>query len=175
MTDSDVLTRDTKANQQQQSPPRPDPALKRLEPLIGTWRLEGRPVGADTDSIKGTTRFQWLDHGHEEGGTGFFLQQDMDMDYDGKAIRAHELIGFDPKTGAFSSQVFSNMAPDPWPYIWDVQGDAWTIAIRHGPMNARFHGKFSPDRNSFTGGWRPAPGADAEINAAYDVRGTRIR
>jgi hypothetical protein len=66
------------------------------------------------------------------------------------------------------------MAPDPWPYRWDMQGDEWTISIKHGPMDAEFNGKLSPDGNSFSGGWRPRPGADEKINSAYDVEGTRI-
>jgi hypothetical protein len=38
------------------------------------------------------------------------------------------------KSQAFSSYVYSNMAPDPWPYEWDIQGDTWTIAIDHGRL-----------------------------------------
>ena len=95
------------------------------------------------------------------------------MDYDGKPIKSHELIGYNPKTRAFSSYVYSNMAPDPWPYEWDVQDDGWTISIKHGPMDATFHGTFSRDGRSFAGGWRPNPGADETINTAYDVTGTR--
>ena len=35
------------------------------------------------------------------------------MDYAGKPIKSHELMGYNPKTKAFSSYVYSNMAPDP--------------------------------------------------------------
>lgn len=154
----------------QQDAPIPDPALERLERLVGTWTMKGRPIGADEDSIKGKTTFAWL---HGENGS-FFLRQDMEMDYDGKPIRSHELIGYDPKTGAFSSLVFSNMAPDPWPYEWDIRGDDITIAIRKKPMDATFTGTFSADGNSWSGGWRPNPGADEEINAPYDITVTRV-
>jgi hypothetical protein len=157
-----------------ESPPKPDAALKRLERLVGTWQLKGHPIGSDDYSITGRTTFKWLHEGSVDGETGFFLQQDMDMDYAGKRITAHELIGYDPETKAFSSFVYSNMAPDPWPYRWDMQGDEWTISIKHGPMDAEFNGKLSPDGNSFSGGWRPRPGADEKINSAYDVEGTRI-
>ena len=95
-------------------------------------------------------------------------------DYAGKPISAHELIGYNPMTKAFSSHVYSNVAPDPWPYEWDMQGDRWTISIKYGPMDAEFNGELSADGNSFSGGWRPRPGADEKINSAYDVRGTRI-
>jgi hypothetical protein len=41
-------------------------------------------------------------------------------------------------------------------------------------MNATFTGKFAPDGRSFSGGWRPNPGADETINAPYDVTVSRI-
>jgi hypothetical protein len=169
-TSSDTIER-TAHSKEDMKPARPDPALKRLERLVGTWSMTGRPLGSDKDSISGTTSFKWL-HGAE--GTSFFLQQDMDMDYDGKPIRSHELIGYDPKTKAFASHVFSNMAPDPWPYEWDVQGDDLTISIKKGHMDAKFTGKFSPDGDSFSGGWRPSPGADPTINAPYDITVSRV-
>jgi hypothetical protein len=164
VADAETIERD---KTQEQEPPKPDRALKRLEQLVGTWELEGHAVGSDDYNIRGTTRFKWLND--------FFLQQDMEMDYAGKLIKAHELIGYDPKTKAFSSFVYSNMAPDPWPYSWDMLGDEWTISIKHGPMDAEFNGRLSSDGDSFSGGWRPRPGADEKINSAYDVKGTRVR
>jgi hypothetical protein len=66
------------------------------------------------------------------------------------------------------------MAPDPWPYEWDIRGDVWTISIKSGPMDASFTATFSSDGNSFSGGWRPNPGADETINQPYDVGGSRM-
>jgi hypothetical protein len=151
--------------------PSPSPALERLNRLVGTWKMNGRPVGAKEDTIFGTTTFKWL---HDAEGSSFFLKQDMEMDYDGTLIKSLELIGYDPNTSAFVSQVYSNMAPDPWPYTWDIQGDSITIAIKRGAMNATFTGQFSSDNQSFSGGWRPSPGADETINAPYDVVASRI-
>jgi len=150
-----------------QSHAKPDAALKRLDRLVGTWAMRGRPAGAKQDSITGTTTFQWL-------AGGFFLEQDMTMDYAGKAIVSRELIGFDPKSGAFASFVYSNMAPDPWPYRWDIQGDSITIAIQKPPMDATFTGKFAADGKSWSGGWRPNPGADETVNTTYDVTCTLV-
>ena len=151
--------------------PRPDPALARLQRLVGRWKLSGRPLGKSEDTIKGTTAFRWL---HGKDGPSFFLLQEMELDYEGTMIRSHELIGYDEKTKQFSSFVFSNMAPDPWPYRWTVDGDKLTISIKYGPMDARYTGTFSPDGSSFSGGWRPSPGADQTANAPYDVVATRI-
>ena len=96
------------------------------------------------------------------------------MDCDGKPIKSHELIGYNPKTKAFSSFVYSNMAPDPWPYDWDIDGDDITISIKKPPMDATFKGKLADDGKSFSGGWRPNPGADETVNSSYDVTVTRV-
>jgi hypothetical protein len=72
--------------------PRPDPALKRLNRLVGSWSMKGRPLGSNEDSITGTTTFTWL---HGTDGTSFFLQQDMEMGYAGtpiKAVRSSAII-----------------------------------------------------------------------------------
>lgn len=163
---------DTDAEKDQDIP-KPDPALKRLDRLVGSWQLTGRTRGSDAADITGTATYQWL-HKVDDAETGFFLQQDMEMDYAGQPIRSRELIGYEPRTKAFSSHVYSNMAPDPWPYAWDIQGDLWTISIRHGPMDATFTGRFAADGNSFSGSWRPSPGADETVNAPYDISGTRV-
>jgi hypothetical protein len=156
----------------EQSTPKPDAALKHLDRLVGTWSMKGKTLDSDEENVAGKTTFKWL---HGKNGASFFLEQDMDLDYAGTAIKSHELIGHDPKTKRFSSQVFSNMAADPWPYQWDIQGDTLTISIKHGPMDAKFTAKFAPDGNSFSGGWRPNPGADETINAPYDVTATRLK
>lgn len=159
-----------KADATNEAPPKPDPALARLERLVGTWRLSGRTLGANKDDVSGTTTFGWL---HDDEGQRFFMQQDMELDYAGTPIRSHELIGYDPKTKAFASFVYSNMAGDPWPYTWNVEGDMLTIAIKHGPMDATYTGTFAADGQSFSGGWRPNKGADEEINAPYDITATK--
>ena len=56
----------------------------------------------------------------------------------------------------------------------DGDGDALTISIKYGPMSATYVGRFSPDGNSFSGGWRPDAGADETINAPYDIVARRI-
>lgn len=39
--------------------PQPDPALRRLERLVGTWTMEGKLVGSERN-ITGETTFRWL-------------------------------------------------------------------------------------------------------------------
>jgi hypothetical protein len=148
--------------------PQPDPALKRLDRLVGSWSMKGHFVGSDDENIIGRTTFSWLPG-------GFFLRQDFEMDFAGTQIKSLELIGYDRESGTFSSFVYSNLSPDPLPYKWDLRDDTLSISVSYGPMDARFEGKFSEDGESFSGGWKPNPGADPAMNPPYDIGGTRIQ
>lgn len=146
--------------------PAPDPALKRLDRLVGTWTMEGHLVGSTENNIKGKATFGWLPG-------GFFLQQRLRLDFMGLEIDSLELIGYDPDTEAYRSTVYSNMSPMPLPYRWEVGDDTLRISVSYGPMDAAFKGTFSEDGESFAGGWRPNPGADETINVPYDIGGRR--
>src|SRR5262245_24811238 len=155
-------------NVQDAQAPIPNPALRRLDHLVGTWTLTGHLVGSDEESISGEISFRWL-----EGG--LFLQQDAEIEFAGMfKVNAHELIGYDPETEAFASYVYSNLSPMPLPYKWDLREDTLTISVSYGPLDAKFTGEFRDGGETFSGGWRPHPGADQTINIAYDVMGTRV-
>jgi Protein of unknown function (DUF1579) len=146
--------------------PQPDPALKRLDRLVGSWTMEGNLVGSDEKNIKGETTFRWLPG-------GFFLEQRVRIDFMGAQIDALELIGYDPETDTFPSTVYSNFSPQALPYRWTVQGDDVTITVSYGPMDATFTGSWRED-GTFSGGWRPNAGADETVNVPYDVSGSRV-
>lgn len=145
--------------------PAPDAALKRLEPLIGTWELSGRTLDSSFDNLKGRTTFEWLPG-------GFFLQQRFEMDFAGLKIHSLELIAYDPSTDTFASNVYSNLFGQPIPYRWDVRGKVVRIELEG---LARFEGSRHDDGDSFSGGWRPLPGKEGPGNVAYDVLGRRVR
>jgi hypothetical protein len=146
--------------------PEPDPALKRLEPFLGTWNLEGHLVGSSEYDINGRTSFRWLPG-------GFFLEQTFELDFRGMTIHSLELIGYDPETDTFPSTVYSNVSPAPLPYRWDVTDGSVKISVSYEAMDSTFTGEFTQDGRTFSGGWRPNPGADETVNVAYDVAGTR--
>lgn len=149
-------------------PPKPDPALQRLDRLVGTWTMKGHLLNSDEENIIGKATFQWL-----EGG--FFLQQDVAIDFAGTMkIKSRELIGYDAATKAFASQVYSNLSPVPLPYKWDLQDDTLIISVSYGALDASFRGRFSKDGKAFAGSWRPNPGADESVNVPYDIAGTRV-
>ena len=43
-----------------QTPPKPDPALKGLEPFIGTWSIKGRMLDAEDEGIRGQVTIEWI-------------------------------------------------------------------------------------------------------------------
>jgi pimeloyl-ACP methyl ester carboxylesterase len=146
--------------------PQPDPALERLNRFVGRWSMEGNLVGSDEKNIRGETTFRWLPG-------GFFLEQQVQIDFMGMQIDSTELIGYDPETGTFPSTVYSNLSPTPLPYRWEVDGDDVTITVQHGPLDSTFTGAWRED-GTFEGGWRPNPGADETVNVAYDISGGRL-
>lgn len=146
--------------------PQPDPALRRLDRLVGRWSMEGNLVGSDDKNIRGETTFRWLPG-------RFFLEQRTHIDFMGLEIDSLELIGYDPETDTFPSTVYSNLSPAPLPYRWDVEGDNVTIRVSYGPLDATFTGSWSED-GTFSGGWRPNPGADETVNVPYDIGGQRL-
>src|SRR2546425_1228157 len=121
-------------NAQPMPMPTPDPALRRLEKLVGTWRITGRTLDSQDDNISGRVTIEWLPG-------GFFLQQRGEMDFMGFKMQSLELIGYDPSTKAFSSYVYSNMGGVPLPYQWDVQGDI----VTHWTEGSKYTGTFSED------------------------------
>jgi hypothetical protein len=41
--------------------PTPDPALRRLDPLVGEWDMKGNLVGSSEENITGRAAFRWLE------------------------------------------------------------------------------------------------------------------
>ncbi|MCC6455521.1 MAG: DUF1579 family protein [Caldilineaceae bacterium] len=144
--------------------PKPDPALKRLDPLVGTWDLTGRTLGSPEDNISGRVIIEWLPG-------GFFLQQRGEMDFMGFKAQSLEVIGYDPASNTFPSTVYSSMDGAPAPYHWDVQGNI----VTHWTDGHKYTGTFSADGNTLAGGWRPDEGTEETAENRYDAVMTRVR
>jgi hypothetical protein len=141
----------------------PDRALKRLDPLVGTWTIRGRSRSAQEDNISGRVTIQWLPGGH-------FLEQLGDMEINGFRLQSLEIVGYDPSTQAFASYVYSSMCGMPARYYWDVQGDV----VTHWTEGSKYTGHFSDDGRILSGGWRPDDGSDGPDGAAYDAIMVRV-
>jgi hypothetical protein len=89
-------------------PPQPNPALSRLDRLVGRSSMEGNLVGSDDKNITGETTCRWLPG-------DFFLEQPQRHRFMSLQTGSLELIGYDPETNTFPSTVYSNLSPDPLP------------------------------------------------------------
>jgi hypothetical protein len=134
-------------------PPAPDPALRRLEPLVGDWSMTGNLVGSSEENIVGRASFRW-----PEGGV--LLQQDIEIDFAGQfQVKSHELIGYDPETGAFASHVYSNLSPTPLPYAWELRDNKLrnSLPTAHWMRRSRERSQTTAPPSRAAGGRIPAP------------------
>jgi hypothetical protein len=125
-------------NQQESNPPVPNPDLKSLDRLVGTWKVSG---GAE-----GQTTYEWM-----EGG--FFLIQHVQLGED-KGI---EIIGHEQKYGQepsadIKSRYYGSMGST-FDYVYEIQGDTLMIWFGDKGSPAYYKGTFSADGNMITGDW----------------------
>jgi hypothetical protein len=152
------------ATLQTEESPQPDPALKRLDKLVGTWDLRGRTLDSKEDNISGQITVEWL-------LDGFYQQQRGEWDFAGTKFHSMEIVGYDPATKKFAAYAYSSMGGSPLPYYWDVQGNV----VTHWTEGSKYTGTFSADGNTISGGWRPDKGVEANAGNAYDATMTRIK
>ena len=144
--------------------PQPDPALKRLDVLIGTWDLKGRTLNASEDNITGWNTFEWLPG-------GFFLKSMGEINFNGVIFQSLEIIAYDPVTDSFPSIVYSSMSGNILQYYWDVRGNM----IIHADASSIYTGTLSEDGNTLSGGWRPKEGKQQTPENSYDAIMTRVK
>jgi len=143
---------------------RPDPALGRLEKLVGTWELKGRTLDSKEDNISGWSTFEWLPG-------GFFLQMSGEITFKGMRIQSVEIIAYDPTSQTFPANVYSDMSGTVLPYQWNVEGNI----VTHWTEGSKYTGTFSEDGNTLAGGWRPDEGTEVTDGTAYDATMVRVR
>jgi hypothetical protein len=139
----------------QDQPPQPNPALKSLDRLVGTWNVSG-------PEIHGQVTFEWM-----EGG--YYFVQRVDLDHGGHEIKGVEYIGYDESNEVLKSYFFSNHGPGPFggialEYVWEVGDDTLTIWGGYVGSPASFKGEFSDDHNTVAGRWEwPGGGYEATM------------
>ncbi|MFF8956625.1 hypothetical protein [Streptomyces sp. NPDC014894] len=123
--------------------PRPDEQLRRLDRLIGTWRVTG---GAE-----GTVVYRWA-----EGG--FFLVQDVELEQHGERVAGFEVIGRENPFGAeepgadIRSRFYDNQGHT-FDYVYESEGESLTIWGGEKGSPAFYRGVFSPDGDTLSGAW----------------------
>jgi hypothetical protein len=143
--------------------PKPNPALKRLAKLIGTWEMKGRTYDSKHDNVSGHVAIRWF-------SGGFFMVQEGEVESKGFKVHGLEVVGYDSSTRTFPANVYSDMSESPSKYYWDVRGDS----VKHWTKGAKYTGRFSDDGKTLSGGWRPTGRGRKSSGNAYDVVMTRV-
>ena len=147
------------AEYSQNEQPKPNPDLKSLERLIGTWKQSG--------GISGEITYDWM-----EGG--FFLIQRVDLQQDEQKIKGIEIIGHLQMFGEepskdIKSRFYSVLDGMTLDYVYEIVGDTLTIWGGERGSPAYYKGQFSKDGNTLTGGW-VYPGG-----GGYQATTTRVK
>jgi len=138
-------------------PKTPNPALKKLEPLVGKWKITG-------DDVDGEVRFEWM-----EGG--FFLIHHFDLIQGGRQ-KGVEYIGFDEDTQTLRSRLMQTNGSN-FTYTYNLEGDTLWVWFGDKDSDNFSRSTFSDDGNSYTGCWQWTT-ADGKKHG-YEYTGTRIR
>lgn len=128
--------------QVQNQPPVPNPDLKSLERIIGTWELSG-----DT---RGTVTYAWLDG-------GFFLIQRFNFELYNHQVTGIEIIGHlqpfgEPASEAIKSRAYDSVG-NTLDYEYELKEDTLMIWGGEKGSPAYFKGILSADDQKCEGGW----------------------
>jgi hypothetical protein len=133
--------------QDAQQAPTPNPDLRSLDRLVGTWDVFD-PTGPG--GVRGQVTYEWM-----EGG--FFMIQHVDLDSDGRRIKGIEIIGHERKFGMEPSEEiksrYYDSSGETLDYVYEVEGDTLTIWGGAKGSPAYYKGEFSEDSNTVTGAW----------------------
>ncbi|MEV4580387.1 hypothetical protein AB0K16_44850 [Nonomuraea jabiensis] len=138
-------------------PATPNPALKTLDRLVGTWQITG-------SAFTGRTTFAWM-----EGG--FFFIQRSTAQHNGVPITAVEYIGFDEDAQTLRSHAMDNRGSN-FAYTWELDGDTLTVWFGDKGSDTYLKTTFSGDGDTATGGWRWPTGDGG--TGGYEATMTRI-
>lgn len=126
----------------QNEQPKPNPDMKSLERLVGTWKQSG--------DVHGETTYEWM-----EGG--FFLLQHINFDQDGQKTTGMEVIGHlqlygEEPSKDIRSRYYGGEGVT-FDYTYEIEGDTLTIWMGERGSPAYYKGTFSDNDNTLSGGW----------------------
>lgn len=125
-------------------PKTPNPELKKLQPLVGKWKITG------DDNLEAMSHYEWM-----EGG--FFLIHHFDLRQGEEHHKGVEYIGFDENTQTLRSRLMEINGSNFY-YTYELVGH--TFWYWFGDRGSGNYSKsvFSEDFNSYKGKWHwPMP------------------
>ena len=144
---------DNNSIQYTQDAPTPNPDLRSLDRLVGTWKVSG-------PDIEGQITYEWM-----EGG--FFLIQHVDFVHSGRRIKGIEIIGHEQPFGAEPSEEiksrFYDTLGNTLDYVYEADADTLTIWGGEKGSPAYYKGTWSEDGDTNAGAW-VYPGAGVGVD-----------
>jgi hypothetical protein len=136
----------------------PHPELGSLDPLVGTWLVEGRHFDTG-EPVSGDVTFAWMFN-------GFYLVQHMALEHGGRSITGVEYIGYDEREGALRSYFFSSEGPSPFggvalDYVWEARDDGFSVWTGEDGGIAKWEATFA-NGDTLVGRWE-WPGGGYEV------------
>jgi hypothetical protein len=113
--------------------PQPNPELKKLDRLVGTWNVSGDTCGL--------VSFSWM-----EGG--FFLVQYIEL----SDVKGLEFIGYDERSATLRSHYFDNDGKV-FEHTYKINETDHIVSINMPAVKGQFDGKFSDNGTTITGQW----------------------
>jgi hypothetical protein len=138
-------------------PETPNPTLKKLDRLVGEWKVSG-------PRVDGYVTYEWM-------GGGFFLIQHFDLIYDGERHKGVECTGFDEDTLTLRSHLMEINGGN-FTYTYDIEGDTLHYWFGDKGSDNFSRGTFSKDGNTIKGHWQWLEG-DGKIGG-YEYITTRV-
>jgi hypothetical protein len=130
--------------------PQPNPDLRSLDKLIGTWKVSGE--------ASGTVRYERV-----EGG--FFLLQHVELG----GSRGLEVIGHEHRYGEepsadIKSRYYGFGEGETLDYTYELQDDTLTIWMGDRNSPAYYEGTFAADGSVLTGAWHYPGGGYSTVS-----------
>jgi ketosteroid isomerase-like protein len=144
--------------------PTPDPAVARLEPLVGRWRIDAAPPTDPAAGAAGEVEFEWL------GEKAFVVQRwrTAAPEFpDGEAVIGRAEAGDDFVQHYFDSRGVERV------YGMSLRDGEWRLWRDAPEFSQRFTGRFSADGTTITGAWEMAKDAKT-FEHDFDLVYTRL-
>jgi hypothetical protein len=139
-------------------------ALRRLEPLIGTWALEAIPPGGEPWPGQARSTIEWHD------SRAHVIQRSMNEMPE--APNAISIMGCDAANGTYF-QLYSDDRGVCRVYEMSIGDGEWRLWRTGAPFAQRFTARFQDDGNAIVGRWETAiDGTHYELD--FDLTYRRI-
>lgn len=127
--------------------PTAEEALRKLEPLIGEWKLEAIPPGGEPWPGEASATFEW-----HESGAHVVSRSTIEMP---EAPNAITIVGCDAANGTYY-QLYSDDRGVCRVYSMSIDESEWRLWREGEPFAQRFTGRFEDGGSTIAGRWEMA-------------------